>query len=101
MEDPDSSKYSMVMEGLSVAAIGVPAFNKTFSVAGFQIRLKRFIQPFVLNIYLPTAAMVLISFISFSIPIDQVPGRMALCVTLFLMLVNLSSSARNSGPKVA
>ena len=33
-------------------------------------------------------------------PVDKIPGRMALLVTTFLMLVNISSTERNKGPVV-
>ena len=34
-------------------------------------------------------------------PVDKIPGRMALLVTTFLMLVNISSTERNKGPVVS
>ena len=53
-----------------------------------------------MNVYLPTGTLVLISWISFFVPAELVPGRMALLVTIFLMLVNISNSARSNAPKV-
>ena len=41
------------------------------------------------------------SFIGFLIPADKVPGRMALLVTIFLMLVNISNTELNRGPVVS
>ena len=54
-----------------------------------------------MNIYLPTSLLTTASFIGFLIPVDKVPGRMALLVTIFLMLVNISSTERNEGPVVS
>ena len=74
--------------------------NETFSTSGFTLILKRNPTPFFMNIYLPTGLLTLLSFIGFLIPVDMVPGRMALLVTTFLMLVNISSTERNRGPVV-
>ena len=68
--------------------------------AGFQINLYRRLFPFVLAYFLPSFLLVQISFISFYIDPDVVPGRMALLITLVLMLINLSNSSRSEAPKV-
>ena len=75
--------------------------NETFSRSGFTLVLKRSPTPFFMNVYLPTALLTVSSFIGFLIPVDVVPGRMALLVTTFLMLVNMSSTERNRGPVVS
>ena len=75
-------------------------WNETFSVTLLPVKLKRNTSPFFTNIYLPTELLTIISFIGFVIPVDLVPGRMALLVTIFLMLVNISSIERNRGPIV-
>ena len=67
---------------------------------GFKIRLERRLFPFILAYYLPSSLLVLISFISFYIDPDVVPGRMALLITLVLMLINLSNSCRAESPRV-
>ena len=68
--------------------------------AGFQINLYRRLFPFVLAYFLPSFLLVQILFISFYIDPDVVPGRMALLITLVLMLINLSNSSRADSPKV-
>ena len=70
------------------------------SLSGFALELKRNPIPYLTNTYLPTTLLTLISFIGFVIPVDIVPGRMALLVTIFLMLVNMSSTERIRGPEV-
>lgn len=70
------------------------------SVPGFTLSLERVPYPFFINTYLPTTLLTVISFIGFVIPVDKVPGRMALLVTVFLMLVNISSNERSRGPMV-
>ena len=56
---------------------------------GFKIKLKRCLLSYVFKYYISCAAIVVISQISFLIPPDQVPGRIALLVTTFLILVNI------------
>ena len=75
--------------------------NQTYSMSGFTFTLDRSITPFFMNIYLPTSLLTIAAFIGFLIPVDMVPGRMALLVTIFLMLVNISSTERNEGPVVS
>ena len=70
------------------------------SVAGFQFRLKRRYTPILINTYLPCMMLLLISFIGFFIPVHMIPGRMALLVTIFLMLVNIGTSEKTLGSNV-
>ena len=72
----------------------------SMSLIGFTVGLTRNPKPYYTNTYLPTWLLTIISFIGFVIPVDMVPGRMALQVTIFLMLVNISSTERHRGPIV-
>ena len=56
---------------------------------GFDIKLRRIIQPYVFQYYFPCAAIVIISQISFTIPLSAIPGRVAVIVTQFLTLTNI------------
>ena len=76
------------------------AVRKSYSVAGFRFRLVRHFRPIFSNTYLPCMMLLLISFIGFFIPVQMVPGRMALLVTIFLMLVNITTSLKATGPRV-
>ena len=69
-------------------------------VTGFAISLTRFPYPFFFDTYLPTELLTLISFIGFLIPVEIVPGRTALLVTIFLMLINISNMVQHRGPVV-
>ena len=84
----------------SVSKNDYEQIEKRTSMSGFELVLKRSPIPFLMNVYLPTSLLTIISFIGFVIPVDLVPGRMALLVTIFLMLVNMSSTERNKGPRV-
>merc|ERR1712038_1162244 len=53
---------------------------------------------YVFKYYISCAAIVIISQISFLIPPDQVPGRIALLVTTFLILVNIFIGQQAESP---
>ena len=59
----------------------------------------RFRQPLALRIN-ALGLFVIVSWISFLIPMDVIPGRMALLVTLFLVLVNIFNTVTTNTPKV-
>ena len=50
--------------------------------------------------YLPSGLFVAVSWVSFVIPPEVVPGRMALLVTLFLVLTNIFNTITNVSPNV-
>ncbi len=64
-------------------------FEQGKKYVGFDIELVRTITPFVLKYYLPCAGIVIVSQMSFLISPSSIPGRVALLVTLFLVLTNL------------
>jgi len=73
--------------------------NKSFSQTGFQVDMIRRRTPVLLQVYLPSGLFVIVSWISFIVPPEVVPGRMALLVTLFLVLVNIFNSVTGNAPK--
>ena len=58
-----------------------------YSTIGFSLRLERDFSTHLYTHYLPSASIVIVSFISFFIPAEAIPGRIALLVTLFLALI--------------
>ena len=58
-------------------------------VIGFTVTLKRIVEPYLYQYYFPCMAIVVVSQISFIIPLSSIPGRVALTVTQFLTLTNL------------
>ena len=56
---------------------------------GLDIQVHRCVSPFVLKFYLPCATITIVSQLSFIIPLDALPGRVALLVTQFLTLTSL------------
>ena len=51
----------------------------------------------MINFYFPSLIFVLVSWISFSIPPEVIPGRMALLITTLLVLVNLFGTVIQTG----
>jgi len=70
-----------------------------FSLAGFEMVLTRYVSTYIITYYLPSGLFVIVSWISFLIPMDVIPGRMALLVTLFLVLVNIFNNVTTNTPK--
>jgi len=70
-----------------------------FSVAGFEMVLQRHVSHYLITYYLPSGLFVVVSWISFVVPPDVIPGRMALLVTLFLVLVNIFNTVTTNTPK--
>jgi hypothetical protein len=70
--------------------------NKTDDETGLQalnlavkFELERYSSPFILKYHLPCCCLVLISLMSYFIPPNAIPGRIALLVTVFLVLNNI------------
>lgn len=58
-------------------------------IVGYDVKMRRKLEPFFMMYYLPCMAILLVSTISFAVPLAATPGRIALLVTLFLTLTNL------------
>ncbi len=87
----DTAVYIPKIEELELTEQGKREMAKynTTSVVGFTITLKRRSMPYFLQYYLPAIAIVILSQMSFLISPQQLPGRVALLVTLFLVLTNI------------
>merc|ERR1712013_919637 len=69
-----------------------------YAACGFQVRLQRKQMQFLVQVYLPSFMFVIVSWVSFLIKPEVVPGRMGLLVTLFLVLINIFNSVRAQAP---
>ena len=56
---------------------------------GIDFSLKRNINKYLFQYYLPSAIIVIVSQTSFFIPLSAIPGRIGLVVTQFLVLTNI------------
>ena len=95
-----NEKFDILLDNLINNSYFKRHTNETFSQIGFNLILDRSPTKFFMNIYIPTFLLTIASFIGFLIPVEVVPGRMALLVTIFLMLVNISDTQQNRGPIV-
>ncbi|TRY69251.1 hypothetical protein TCAL_16528 [Tigriopus californicus] len=71
---------------------------ESYSTYGFDLVLIRDQQAHLMRTYLPTGVLVVTSWISFLVDPAVVPGRMAILVTLLLVLINVSNSISTSIP---
>ena len=90
-------------------------FTGNYSVTGFTLTLHRKMAFYIITYYFPTGMFVIVSWISFLVPPESVPGRMTILVgdcvapavpcitfvkvTVFLCLVNIFNSITNKIPK--
>ncbi len=65
------------------------ALGMRMSYSGWRVLLRRKLHLHVSEVYFPTAIYVALSWLSFLVAPEVVPGRMALLVTLLLVLVNV------------
>ena len=73
-------------------------YDSQFSAVGFKLILKRYFNKHFLNYYVPSSTFVVVSWASFIIPPDVIPGRMGLLITLLLVLVNLFGTVISTQP---
>ena len=104
-QDPKTSNsialdYAISIERLDDSdAVFLGGALGNFSLAGFEMVLHRYVSTYIITYYLPSGLFVIVSWISFLIPMDVIPGRMALLVTLFLVLVNIFNTVTTNTPK--
>ena len=76
------------------------ALGMNYSVAGFEMVLTRKISFYVVTYYLPSGLFVVVSWISFLVNPEVIPGRMTLLVTIFLVLINIFNNVTSNSPNV-
>jgi len=91
--------YSIEIRALPKDQKNYVALTGNYSVAGFEMTLKRKVSHYIITCYLPSGMFVMVSWISFLIPPDVVPGRMTLLITIFLVLVNIFNTITTNIPK--
>ena len=77
----NTDEFSLVIQNFTT--------QKNDTTFGFTIKMQRRLQHFIMECYLPCIAIVVVSHISFIVPLDAVPGRVVLLVTQFLTLTNI------------
>ena len=75
------------------------ALNMNYSVCGFELILTRKMSFYIVTYYLPSGLFVVVSWISFLVNPEVIPGRMTLLVTIFLVLINIFNTIQTNSPK--
>ena len=75
------------------------ALGMNYSVAGFELILTRKMSFYIVTYYLPSGLFVVVSWISFLVNPEVIPGRMTLLVTIFLVLINIFNTIQTNSPK--
>lgn len=91
--------YAVEIKKLPESQQNYVAITGNYSVAGFELTLRRKVSHYIITCYLPSGMFVIVSWISFLIPPDIVPGRMTLLITVFLVLVNIFNTITTNIPK--
>ena len=90
--------YSIQLQPLPEKLKLYSFWNQDWATCGFNINLKRTrIQNFF-EVYLTCSLLVIISWISFIIRPEVVPGRMGLLVTILLVLINIFIGIKSKAP---
>ncbi|XP_076041782.1 gamma-aminobutyric acid receptor subunit delta-like [Oratosquilla oratoria] len=76
-------------------------FFFSFPRVRVNIRLVRKISYHLINTFLPSGLFVCVSWLTFLIPPDAMPGRMVLTITTLLTLVSMFNSVRGESPRVS
>ena len=73
--------------------------NTNTSVSGFFLIMSRKPSVFITTYFIPSGLMVVISWISFVVKIETVPGRLGLLITLLLVMNNMSNTVSSTIPR--
>ena len=68
--------------------------NGKFAACGFVVKMKRKLSTIFYQVYLPLYLFVIVSWVSFIIPPDIIPGRFGGLIVLFLIVVNTFNSTK-------
>ena len=72
--------------------------TKRWASCGFTVKLERTKSQMIIQVYLTSISLVIISWISFIVEPSVVPGRMGMLMTVFLVLINILVGVKNSSP---
>ncbi|XP_067132634.1 glycine receptor subunit alphaZ1-like [Centruroides vittatus] len=75
--------------------------GRRYSMLYINFTFERHLSYFVTNVYAPSGLVIVISWFSFWLGNDVVPGRISLCVTCILALITQTSGLRNTLPQVS
>ena len=91
-------QYWITIENLPSRLNTTMYFETEYATCGFNLVLVRSKRQIFFQVYLTTTLLVIVSWVSFVIQPDIVPGRMGLLVTIFLLLINIFTGVKNTAP---
>ena len=93
-----SLQHFINISDLSAEDRNVSLPSGDYAACGFTVELNRMRMQTVIQVYLPSTMFVMVSWVSFLIKPEVIPGRMALLITLFLVLTNIFNGVKASAP---
>jgi len=91
--------YKITFNPLDATDTHYMAIGMNYSVTGFELVLTRKMSFYIVTYYLPSGLFVVVSWISFLVNPEIIPGRMTLLVTIFLVLINIHNTIQTNSPK--
>ena len=93
-----SLQYLIDVDDLSAKHRSYSVDGRYFSTCGVNILLNRTKVQILFQVYVPATLLAIVSWVSFTIKPDVVPGRMGLLATIFLVLINIFNGAKSAAP---
>jgi hypothetical protein len=75
--------------------------NSPWSITGFKLQLTTRRSEYVYNYMFPSALCVIVSWITFVLPLEDVNARVAILITMLLVLVTVFNSVLEKTPRAA
>jgi len=91
--------YRITFDALEPSDTHYMAIGMNYSTTGFKLMLTRKMSFYIVTYYLPSGLFVVVSWISFLVNPEIIPGRMTLLVTIFLVLINIHNTIQTNSPK--
>ncbi|KAK3100578.1 hypothetical protein FSP39_022065 [Pinctada imbricata] len=101
MTSPKMKLPQFGLEGLTNYICDVQYAGVNFTCIGLSLQLGRRYGFHIIQIYVPSILIVLLSWVSFWLNIDAIPARISLGLLTILTMTTQSSGARASLPKVS
>ena len=74
-------------------------FRDEWAHCGFRIELQRNKIQMIFQVHVTSTALVIVSWFSFVVNPNCIPGRMGTLITVFLVLINIFIGVKNSSPR--
>ena len=86
-----TSKLTSAEYDISVEETSSNNEKDTEGMVGFTLTMKRKPDIYLYTYFVPCGLLVVVSWVSFAVSAEAVPGRLGLLLTLLLMLINLTN----------